>query len=148
MNIGSGNGYPATALSNFSPHEFIFDGVYCSSMEGVLQAFKFDKIHIQEYVCTLVGLAAKKRGQSRNKAWKTKQVLWWKGKEYPRQGDEYKELLTRAYDALFQNKSFQKALKSTNNAILKHSIGKSNPRETVLTETEFIYHLNRLRNKL
>ena len=37
MDIGSGNGYPSGALSNFSPHPFVFDGVECNSMEGLLQ---------------------------------------------------------------------------------------------------------------
>ena len=70
MNIGSGNGYPADSLSNFHPHRFEFDGVECSSMEGLLQSFKFDKPHIQVEVCKLTGKAAKFRGQKRNKAWK------------------------------------------------------------------------------
>lgn len=34
MNIISGAGYPAAALSNFSPHPFEIDGVKCNSMEG------------------------------------------------------------------------------------------------------------------
>ena len=43
MDIGSKAIYPASALSNFSPHPFTFDGVECNSMEGLLQSFKFDK---------------------------------------------------------------------------------------------------------
>jgi len=69
MDIRSGS--PAGRLSNFSPHPFIFDGVECASMEGLLQSFKFDKPHIQAVVCQLVGIKAKRRGQKRNKAWKT-----------------------------------------------------------------------------
>lgn len=34
MDIGSKNGYPASALSNFAPHLFELDGVKCNSMEG------------------------------------------------------------------------------------------------------------------
>ncbi len=34
MDIGSGKEYPSNALSNFSPHPFVFDGVECNSMEG------------------------------------------------------------------------------------------------------------------
>ena len=41
MDIGSGNGYPSSALSNFAPHEFELDGVKCASMEGFLQSLKF-----------------------------------------------------------------------------------------------------------
>jgi predicted NAD-dependent protein-ADP-ribosyltransferase YbiA (DUF1768 family) len=38
MDIGSGAGYPASALSNFSPHPFEIDGITCNSMEGFLQS--------------------------------------------------------------------------------------------------------------
>lgn len=39
MDIGSGKEYPSNALSNFAPHPFVFDGVECASMEGLLQSF-------------------------------------------------------------------------------------------------------------
>lgn len=35
MDIGSGSGYPTSALSNFAPHPFIIDGIECNGMEGV-----------------------------------------------------------------------------------------------------------------
>lgn len=76
MNIGSKNGYPAGALSNFTPRKFVFDDVECCSIEGVLQAFKFDKKHMQEVMCKLTGLAAKKKGSARSKSWKRLQTLW------------------------------------------------------------------------
>lgn len=44
MDIKSGCGYPASALSNFAPHPFVLDGVYCASMEGFLQSLKFNSI--------------------------------------------------------------------------------------------------------
>src|SRR5688572_3482038 len=97
MNIGSKSGYPSSALSNFTPHPFVFDGVECASMEGLLQAFKFDKPHIQVEVCKLTGLAAKKRGRARTKHWQRLQILWWNGKAYKRDGQEYQDLLDRAY---------------------------------------------------
>ena len=31
MDIGSGNGYPESALSNFAPHKFTIDNVECNS---------------------------------------------------------------------------------------------------------------------
>ncbi len=148
MDIGSGSGYPTSTLSNFAPHSFIFDGVQCSSMEGLLQSFKFDKPHIQETVCLLVGLSAKRRGQKRNKAWKRVQKLWWKGVEYDRHGDAYQELLDRAFDALSNNSSFVKALLATGNSTLTHSIGKSKEQDTVLTISEFCSRLTKIRNRL
>jgi hypothetical protein len=36
MDIGSRGEYPAGALSNFSAHGFVVDGVRCASMEGFL----------------------------------------------------------------------------------------------------------------
>ena len=54
MDIGSGTGYPAAALSNFAPHAFMLDGVECASMEGFLQALKFSNPDMQREVCKSV----------------------------------------------------------------------------------------------
>ena len=149
MNISSKGSYPANKLSNFAGHSFIFDGVQCASMEGLLQSFKFKEPAIQEYVCTLVGMAAKKRGSSRTKTWQRVQTLWWKGKEYPRKSKEYQELLTAAYDAMFDgSESFRRALVAAGNCTFEHSIGRTNQAETVLTISEFCGQLNRLRTRI
>lgn len=148
MDIGSKSGWPASSLSNFAPHPFVFNGVECASMEGLLQSFKFDKPHIQEVVCTLTGLTAKRRGQKRNKAWKSKQTLWWKGKEYKRDSKEYQELLDWAFAALSENTSFERALLATNDAVLTHKIGRNKISETVLTQAEFCSRLMKIRNLL
>lgn len=146
MDIKSGCGYPAAALSNFSPHPFIFDGVEVASMEGLLQAFKFEKIHIQVEVCKLVGFTAKKRGKMKN--WQERQILHWNGVEYPRKSDAYQQLLDRAYTAMGeQNEGFRKALLATGNAVIQHSIGRVKESETVLTRTEFCGRLMRLRKR-
>lgn len=149
MNIGSKNGYPSSALSNFAPHKFKFDGVECASVEGVLQSLKFDKEHIQVEVCKLVGLAAKRRGSERNYAWKRVQTLWWKGNPINRHSEEYQLLLDRIFDTVAeQNAGFRKALLATENAVLKHTIGRTNPKDSVLTQTEFVRRLTKIRNKL
>ena len=148
MDIGSKRGFPAGTLSNFAPHPFIIDGVECSSMEGFLQALKFDKPHIQAVVCQMVGLQAKRRGSKRNKHWKRAQKLWWQGKEYDRHGAEYQQLLDRAYDALAQNPGFRKALLATGDAVLTHSMGKSKESDTTLTEREFCSRLTKLRERI
>ena len=147
MDIKSGCGYPASALSNFAPHPFVFDGVEVASMEGILQAFKFDKFHIQVEVCKLVGFAAKKRGRPRN--WQERQILYWNGVEYPRVGQEYQDLLNRVYQAMCdQNEGFRKALLATNRATLDHSIGRPKKSDTVLTRQEFCSRLMKLRQEL
>lgn len=147
MNIGSANKGVPSRLSNFTPRKFIFDNVECNSMEGLLQSFKFDKYHIQVEVCKLTGIKAKRRGQKRNKIWKSKQCLWWKEKEYKRDSKEYQKLLDLAFEALFTNRKFKKDLLSTNNAILRHTIGKNKIQDTILTEKEFCNRLMKLRDK-
>lgn len=146
MDIGSGSGWPAAALSNFSPHPFVIDGIVCASMEGFLQSLKFKEPAMQVEVCKLVGKAAKFKGKKK-KWWKT-QTLHWQGQEFKRDSEEYQELLDRAFEALSKNTSFQKALLATNNATLTHSIGKSKPQETVLAKQEFCSRLMKIREKL
>lgn len=147
MDIGSGHGYPADALSNFAPHPFMLDGIECNSMEGFLQSLKFSNPDMQREVCKLVGRAAKFKGKKKN--WYVKQVLYWQGKEIPRDSDEYQMLLDRAYMAMAtQNRGFQCALLATQNAALTHSIGKTKINETVLTRSEFCSRLIKLRTML
>lgn len=144
MDIGSGNGYPESSLSNFAPHPFIIDGVECNSMEGFLQSLKFESIDMQKYVCTLVGKTAKFKGKK--KKWYRTQTLYWQGKAIKRDSDEYQNLLNKAYNALNKNEGFRKALLATNKANLTHSIGRSNTNETVLTSSEFCKRLMHLRD--
>lgn len=146
MDIRSGGGYPSSALSNFAPHPFVIDGVECSSMEGFLQATKFKNPDMQRAVCKLVGRAAKRKGQ--NKKWWKTQTLWWQGKGIPRHGEAYQDLLDKAFLALAENGKFRKALVASGNAVLTHSIGKSNQHRTILTKSEFCGRLTRLRGQL
>ena len=144
MDIGSTNGYPSSALSNFTPHPFIFDGVEVASMEGFLQSLKFKNPEMQKYVCTLVGRAAKFKGKDKN--WYREQKLYWQGQEFKRDSKEYQILLNRAYNALYQqNEGFRKALEASKPGILTHSIGKTKENETVLTQSEFCGRLMKLR---
>ena len=146
MNIGSGNGYPSSALSNFAPHPFEIDYVLCNSMEGFLQSLKFQNQDMQKYVCSLVGIMAKYKGKP--KKWWMTQTLWWQGKEMDRHGQEYQDLLDRAYDALLENSSFRKALLASGNSSLTHSMGKNDPHHTVLTEKEFCGRLLKIRERI
>ena len=145
MDIGSGTGYPAGTLSNFAPHPFEIDGVQCNSMEGFLQALKFESVDMQKYVCTLVGRSAKFKGKK--KKWFQKQELYWLGTVYKRDSDEYQNLLNRAYNQLYKNEGFRKALEATKGCVLTHSIGKNKINETVLTASEFCRRLTYLRDK-
>jgi predicted NAD-dependent protein-ADP-ribosyltransferase YbiA (DUF1768 family) len=147
MDVGSKQGYPASALSNFTPHPFVLEGVSISSMEGFLQSLKFSNPEMQKHVCTLIGFKAKCAG--REKKWFRTQTLHWQGKEYKRDSVEYQDLLDRAYEAMFrQNEGFRKALAASGEATLTHSIGKTSERVTVLTVREFCGRLTRLRAAL
>ena len=146
MDIGSGTGFPSASLSNFAPHPFVIDGVECASMEGFLQSLKFSSPDMQKAVCQLIGKAAKFKGKKK-KWWRT-QILYWQGQEISRHSEEYQLLLDRAFEALAQNTSFQRALLATGDAVLTHSIGKTNPSETVLTRSEFCSRLMRIRREL
>lgn len=144
MNIGSNNSYPGCSLSNFAPHPFELDGVKINSAEGFLQSLKFKSVEMQEEVCKLVGYAAKLKGKNKN--WRQSQILYWRGAEIKRESREYQDLLDRAYTELYKNEKFRNALIATGNAKLTHSIGKTNPRETVLTVREFCSRLTKLRD--
>ena len=144
MDIGSGNGYPSSSLSNFAGHRFVIDNVECNSMEGFLQSLKFKEPHIQIEVCKLVGKAAKFRGK--HKKWYTKQTLYWLGIEYKRDSKGYQNLLNAAYNCMYeQSESFRKALLASGDANLTHSMGKNDISKTVLTEREFCSRLKKLR---
>lgn len=146
MNIGSGDSYPSCALSNFAPHPFTFDGVECASMEGLLQSLKFSNPDMQAHVCTLVGKAAKFKGKK--KKWYRDQTLYWKGTPIHRESEAYQILIENAYNALFLNDGFRRALAATGKSTLTHSMGKNKMNETVLTEREFVRNLTRLRDLL
>ena len=146
MDVGSRNEYPSCSLSNFAAHEFYIDGVRCASMEGFLQSLKFSNPDMQEHICSLIGMAAKKAGHGKN--WQKRQKLYWRGEAMDRRSVKYQKLLDRAYDALFMNDGFRAALRAAGDATFTHSVGKRKEGETVLTIQEFCSRLNRLREKL
>ena len=132
-------------LSNLFPHDFRLDGIECASMEGFLQSLKFHSDDTADHARTLAEMEAYRFGQSGNN-WKIDQTLYWNGKSYPRLSAEYHNLLTRAYDALMRNPDFCLTLVSTGNDLLIHTRGKHDPRDTTLTQWEYLYQLYRLRS--
>jgi predicted NAD-dependent protein-ADP-ribosyltransferase YbiA (DUF1768 family) len=136
--------YPAGALSNFAPHAFTMDGIACASMEGFLQSLKIEDVAEQERVCGLAGPVAQSIGRKYD--WSTSGRLWWRGEPVDRLSDAYQTLLDRAYEALFaQSPEFRSALAASQDARLTHTLGKSDPCETILTADEFCSRLDRLR---
>jgi len=132
-------------LSNLYPHDFFLDGVMCGSMEGFLQAIKLPDRESRVLMADFSGYDAWKLGQMGN-SWKDNQVLYWDDKEFKRNSKAYLDLITRAYDACFeQNPKFVQAIMDSKNAILTHHMGKTDPRDSVLTQTEYIFQIYRLR---
>lgn len=147
LDIYSKGAYPSDVLSNFYPNAFAIDGVECGGMEGFLQSLKFRNEKKQRKVCALSGKEAKKKGGMKF-LWKLTGKVYWQGKKYSRVSDEFSGLISRAYDEMFsRNEKFRKALADSIGYELCHSIGKSDERKTILTEREFIFQLNRLREK-
>jgi len=145
VEIRSGAGYPAGALSNFAPHPFVLEGLQINSMEGFLQGLKFSEPAIQESVFLLVGKAAKSRGARKNYG----NTLWFKGIPFDRHSQEYQELLDEAYITMFAtNHSAQTALRASGKAVLKHSLGRKKESETVLTRKEFCSRLTKIRDEI
>lgn len=130
-------------LSNFTPRSFVFEGVACGSIEGVLQSFKCPDPQRQQAICALTGGWAKKAGSEFD--WKAEQCLHWQGQSFPRRSEAYQQLLDRLYDAVFeQDEGFRADLAALGGKKIDHRMGLSNPSETVLTRHEFVFRLQRL----
>lgn len=147
IDIGSKNSEIEEKLSNFSEFYFIFDNFECYSMEGLLQSFKFPNVEKQKRICLLVGKKAKFKGKK--KKWYLDHKLYWKDQVYDRFSEEYQKLLDKAFSSLYhQNKDYKELVLSTGNEELIHSIGKSDPKQTILTEEEFCLRIDKLRKGL
>ncbi len=134
-------------LSNLYAYEFDIDGRHCGSMEGFLQALKFDNLEIQEELSKMSGYPAYKFGQEGND-WKETQTLYFQDKSYERSSKSFSMLIEKAYDCCFdQNKGFQDSLLESGVATLTHFIGKTDQRDTTLTVHEYLYHMYRIRSK-
>lgn len=133
-------------LSNLYPYKFTMDDIEFESMEGFLQSLRTPDLKIKKYIWDKTGFIAWGLGQ--NLDWETEQTLYWISKPIDRHSKEYKDLISKAYDSLFENEEFKNALKESIPYKLDHSIGSTNKNKTLLTKKEFLEQLNRLRNKL
>ena len=80
------------------------------------------------------------------KPWNFNMQVYWQGKAIDRRSQEYQDLFDEAYNALYTNADFRKALDSTKGHKLIHSIGHRDRMKILLTEEEFIGRLTRLRD--
>ena len=146
IDISSTSKYPSGYLSNFTPYTFTFRGIEFTSMESLLQGLKFEGVETQNSVFQRVGVKAKLRGKKRK--WYLNQTLYWQGVPMKRDSAEYRAIVEEAFEALSQNKDFQKALLATGDKTLYHTMGKSDPTRTILTEEEFCELLTKIRTAL
>lgn len=143
LDVCSATPGPIGRLSNFTAREFIFDGVPCGSIEGVLQSLECADPVSQREICRLSGNEARMAGMGYD--WKEKQELYWMGETYPRLSEAYQQLLDRLYDAAYeQGASFREDLAQVRGRELSHRLGRSNPAHTILTRRELLSRLERL----
>lgn len=133
-------------LSPYAAHPFTFRRVACGSLDGLLQSFKVQDPERQRLICSLSGIATKHAGMQYDHLWQQSQTLWWQGQPMARQSDAYESTLDEAFMCLMRgNSQFREALKTVGDAPLALSIAGNDPTKTVLTEAEFIRHMNDLR---
>ena len=137
-------------LSKSAEHAFIFDGVTCCSLESVLQAFKTPVVVAQKRICNMPPIRINKLYKKAfDKDWQARQQLWWQGTKYDRCSDAYHMLITRLFNAMFEHsESYRDALLATTEHELEYTDGKHDPFKTVLTTSEFLYQVYRLRSNL
>ncbi len=146
VDISSKTTGPAAILSNFTENHFVFDDIPCGGMEGFLQSLKHEDVEKQLKVCSLYGVKAKRKGTYK---WMETQTVYWKGRSIDRHGVEFQQLVRSAFKAMYaQCPKFRNALEETGNKRLYHSMGKTDPYETILTEKEFCDILTELREEL
>ena len=141
--------FPYNVLCNFTPTHFHHEGFSINSMEGFLQSLKIADKKTQAKICTLPGFMAKKVGNYLKKSGQfDRKTLYWNGKKIDRYSEELQDIISDAYQAKYgQDRVFRAVLNSSRGHTLTHTIGKNDPTDTILTEEEFINHLNFLREQ-
>ena len=128
-----------------SPDEYDIEHFLKSMFEDYC-LLKFEDAEKQVSIFQMVGKNAKFKGKKRK--WWLDQKLYWQGRPMDRQSDEFKAIVREVFDALSTNEDFQKTLLATGNKRLFHSMGKSDPTRTILTEEEFCTILTEIRTRL
>jgi predicted NAD-dependent protein-ADP-ribosyltransferase YbiA (DUF1768 family) len=138
---------PSGILGNFAPHPFVLDNIHFACMEAFLQSLKIKDPQQRQLVYSMNGHDAKAAGTQHH--WQDEGKLYFKDQIIDRFGPDYQALLDRAYTALAaQNQIYRETLISTGTRPLIHTVGKDDPRETVLTEKELCDRLMQMRAAL
>lgn len=132
-------------LSNLHPKPFIMNGLVFGSIEGFLQGLRCKDQERQLQIFKMYGIDAKRTGRENPIKQDT---LYFKGVPFNRHSEYYQKMLDKAFMCCFvQNDKFQKALYDSVGHELGHSIGKTDPKDTILTNQEFISRLDTIRTK-
>jgi len=138
----------AKGLSNLAPYKFIFDKIECTSFESFIQSLRVKDPDMQKEVCSFPALFCYSIRLDLND-WRKDKTVYWKGNQINRLSMQYSELMSSAYDALFeQSPTFRHLLQSTTGKLLLHSTGCVINTETLLTPKEYLDNLERLRKLL
>lgn len=133
-------------LSNLYPYSFTFNEITFASMEAFIGSLRTQTMTEKQKIYSTHGMNSWYMGHKFS--WYEKQEVYYKDKVISRHSQEYEDLITAAFNALFTNDDFKLALRESGDCTLTHTIGKTAKDKTLLTRKEFIGHLNRLRNKL
>ena len=133
-------------LSTFFPRSFVLDGVWCASIESFLQAIKLIDEGMQVSICKkTAGQARRNKPLFDKKCYRAPFEVYWKGRTYRRHSGEYQALITRMYDALFeQDPTIKDHLKAAEGYVLEDTSANHDSHRTVLTSAEAMWQLNRL----
>ncbi len=133
-----------TQKENGNNEDFIYKGEKIKSVNSFICGTKTNNINLQRQIF----IASKNDMKELEKTIQPKydyRTLYWKGKSFSRNSSEYQELLTKVYDARFKHDmQFRNAIRLSKQFELVHTKGKRDPRDTVLTEQEFIGQIKRL----
>lgn len=152
IDIRSRGRWPSYALSNLYHNSFELDGMKLRCMEAFLQGIKCHNDTEQLRIFCMRGKRAKFFGAKvkGNKFYDVeKRGVYWNGETIDRHSQAFQTLLRRTYRAMFEQcPKFRDALTATGGKRLYHTIGKTNPHDTILTERELCTILTELRNEL
>ncbi|MBQ7880700.1 MAG: hypothetical protein IJ358_02530 [Clostridia bacterium] len=136
-------------LSNLYPMEFKFRGKKVKSIEGVLQGIKYKDKRTQNLILKYSGIDAyHTRACNEMDFWGKTGVLYWQGKPMDRHSEVYQNFIDELYISATKNPLYVRALMATGDKYILHHIGRSDPKETVLTRFEYESRINTLREYL
>lgn len=139
----------SSALSNLFPYEFTFRGYQVKSVEGILQSLKHGNPEVQRVLYNYFGKDAyHARAASFANDWRNEHYLHCGNQLVDRFDIEYQNLLNEIYVSLATNPLFASTLKYTNDRVLLHSKGVTDPKETILTPREYVDRLTIIRSSL